>query len=319
MVLFCRRGGLFLRFGLAFNGSYVADDRKNCSVTADNGFGKLSVPLLDFVVLNKSDYVTINGIKYNIQEDFSDVNAASLTEYLNGIIRVTTPDSDLAVYYDSCSRIYFASLNDITINDCSYNLKLMLGLVNVILPISNNQIINVHKVLLCPDVGLYLSTPVLYLACNLGSNSYKNTQTSFTSMRILMRLTNSFFAKQPINNPNGDYTTTVRSSDLSDVRFTLIDANYHEVHLLSPMYLTIQIETIPDREDKQYNAPSNIQSTLQMNEYAYMHDLTERGKGYDLEEIDKYIYFEQPQNEQNEPQNVEKSSVSHQSDNDTKQ
>jgi hypothetical protein len=280
--------------------------------------------MANFVLLDKSDYIVINDVKYCIQDDFSDVNTASLVEYLNGIISVQTPEADIAVYYDSCSRIYFASMNDITINDCSYNLKLMLGLVNVTLPISNNQMLNVHgqgpqatesgyKVLLCPDVGLYLSTPVLYLACNLGSNSYKNTQSSFTSMRILMRLTNSFFAKQPINHPNGDYTTTVRCSDLSDVRFTLIDANYHEVHLLSPMYLTIQIETIPDAEDKQYNVPTNVQTQLQMSEYAYLRDLTERGLDYDLNTISDYIYIEQPnqhenqqQNEQqNEPKNVE--------------
>lgn len=265
--------------------------------------------MANFVLLDKSDYIVINDVKYYIQDDFSDVNTASLVEYLNGIISVQTPEANIEVYYDSCSRIYFASMNDITINDCSYNLKLMLGLVNVTLPISNNQMLNVHKVLLCPDVGLYLSTPVLYLACNLGSNSYKNTQSSFTSMRILMRLTNSFFAKQPINHPNGDYTTTVRCSDLSDVRFTLIDANYHEVHLLSPMYLTIQIETIPDAEDKQYNVPTNVQTQLQMSEYAYLRDLTERGLDYDIENIGNYIYLEQPnQHEnhlQNEPKNVE--------------
>ena len=115
-----------------------------------------------------------------------------------------------------------------------------------------------------------------------------------------MRLTNSFFAKQPINNPNGDYTTTVRCSDLSDVRFTLMDANYHEVHLLSPMYLTIQIESIPDAEDKQYNVPTNVQTQLQMSEYAYMRDLTERGHGYDLESISTYIYFDEPQQQQSE-------------------
>jgi hypothetical protein len=265
--------------------------------------------MANFVLLDKSDYIVINDVKYCIQDDFSDVNTASLVEYLNGIISVQTPEADIAVYYDSCSRIYFASMNDITINDCSYNLKLMLGLVNVTLPISNNHMLNVHKVLLCPDVGLYLSTPVLYLACNLGSNSYKNTQSSFTSMRILMRLTNSFFAKQPINHPNGDYTTTVRCSDLSDVRFTLIDANYHEVHLLSPMYLTIQIETIPDAEDKQYNVPTNVQTQLQMSEYAYLRDLTERGLDYDIENIGNYIYLEQPNQsvsqQQNEPKNVE--------------
>ena len=299
---------------------YEHNNRIYTNIASPNTeFCKMTITSLttmaNFVVLDRSDYIVINDEKYYIQEDFSDVNTASLVEYLNGIISVQTPATDIAVYYDSCSRIYFASMNDITINDCSYNLKLMLGLVNVTLPISNNQMINVHKVLLCPDVGLYLSTPVLYLACNLGSNSYKNTQTSFTSMRILMRLTNSFFAKQPINNPNGDYTTTVRCSDLSDVRFTLIDANYHEVHLLSPMYLTIQIETIPDAEDKQFNVPTNIQSTLSMSSYAYLRDNTERGMSYDIETIGNYIYLEQPQQQQNEPKNVE----NQQSDNDTKQ
>ena len=113
-----------------------------------------------------------------------------------------------------------------------------------------------------------------------------------------MRLTNSFFAKQPINHANGDYTTTVRCSDLSDVRFTLIDANYHEVKLLSPMYLTIQIEAIPDSPDKQYNIPENIQSTLQMTEFACLRDLTERGRDYNINNINQYIYLQPPQQEQ---------------------
>lgn len=294
---------------------YEHNNRIYTNITAPHTeFCKLTITSLttmaNFVVLNKSDYIVINEKTYNIQDDFSDVNTASLTEYLNGIISLTTPDTDIAVYYDSCSRIYFASLYDITINDCSYNLKLMLGLVNVPLPLTNNGMINLHKIVLCPDVGLYLSTPVLYLACNLGSNSYKNTtQQNFTSMRILMRLTNSFFAKQPINHANGDYTTTVRCSDLSDVRFTLMDANYHEVHLLSPMYLTVQIEPIPDAEDKQYNVPSNIQTTLSMSSYAYLRDLTERGMSYDLETIDNYIYFDEPPTQENQQENAQNTSV----------
>jgi hypothetical protein len=253
----------------------------------------------NFVVLGKHDYITINDVEYYIQEDFSDVNTASLTEYLNSIIKSITPQSDLEVYYDSCSRIYFTSLQDIVINNCSYNLKLMLGLINVDLPLSTTGMINLHKMILCPDVGFYLSTPVLYLSCNLGSSSYKNmTNKSFTSMRVLMRLTNSFFAKQPIVNVNGDYTTTIRCSDLSDVRFTLIDANYQEVNLLCPMYLTVQIEAIPDKDDSKYNVQDTIQTQVQMTNYAYMTDLTERGQDISLEEIDKYIYFKQPQQQQ---------------------
>ena len=90
-----------------------------------------------------------------------------------------------------------------------------------------------------------------------------------------------------------------------------MDANYQEVHLLSPMYLTIQIETIPDAEDKQYNVPTNLQSTLTMSSYAYLRDNTERGMSYDIENIGNYIYFEQPTQEQNDQKP--------QSNNDTKQ
>jgi hypothetical protein len=248
--------------------------------------------MANFVVLDKNDYITINDHTYRIQEDFSDVNTASLVEYLNGIMA----GSDVEAYYDSCSRIYFMSTNDITISACSYNLKLMLGLVNVSLPWSTTDgtepLGAVTKVLLCPDVGLYLSTPVLYLACNLGSKSYRTSNSGFTSMRILMRLTNSFFAKQPINNPNGDFTTTVRCSDLSDVRFTLIDANYHEVKLLSPMYLTVQLEAIPDTETDPTALRSASMPPLVMGPAAYLRDLTERGQEYS--ESDLELVFVMP-------------------------
>jgi hypothetical protein len=239
--------------------------------------------MANFVVLDTTDYITINDKTYNIQEDFSDVNTASLVEYLNGLMQ----SSGIEVYYDSCSRIYFTSMNDIVISDCSYNLRLMLGLVNVKLPISNNKMLNGgHKMLLCPDVGLYISTPVLYLACNLGSKSYRTSGNSFTSMRILMKLTNSLFAKQPIVNANGDFTTTVRCSDLSDVRFTLIDANYHEVKLLSPMYLTVQLEAIPDSQIDPIALAPTSSPQEQLQPAAYLRDLSERGKEYTDEQLE---------------------------------
>lgn len=262
---------------------YKHNNRIYTNITAPHTeYCKMTITSLttmaNFVVLDTSDYIIINGYRFNVQEDFSDVNTASLVEYLNGFLA----SKNLEAYYDSCSRVYFTSsdANHISIDDCSYNLRLMLGLVNVELPIETDD-----NYLLCPDVGLYLSTPVLYLACNLGSNSYRTAGNSFTSMRILMRLTNSFFAKQPIVNVNGDFTTTVKCSDLSDVRFTLIDANYHEVKLLTPMYLTVQIESIPDSEsDPVSKMPVQMQE-IQMNPAASIIDLTERGKEYTNEEI----------------------------------
>ena len=264
---------------------YQHNNRIYTNITAPHTeYCKMTITSLttiaNFVVLGTSDYIVINEHRYNIQEDYSDVNTASLVEYLNGLV----VDNKIVVYYDNCSRVYFTSsqTNHISIDDCSYNLRLMLGLVNVELPLQTDS-----GMLLCPDVGLYLSTPVLYLACNLGSNSYRTAGTSFTSMRILMRLTNSFFAKQPIVNVNGDFTTTVKCSDLSDVRFTLIDANYHEVKLLTPMYLTVQIESIPDAESDPVSKVPVPMEEVQMSPAANMIDLTERGREYTDKELEK--------------------------------
>ena len=272
---------------------YEHNNRIYTNITAPHTeYCKMTITSLttmaNFVVLGTSDYIVINKHRYNVQDDYSDVNTASLVEYLNELVST----NNIEVFYDSCSRIYFTSAetNNISIDDCSYNLRLMLGLVNVELPLQTNS-----GMLLCPDVGLYLSTPVLYLACNLGSNSYRTAGKSFTSMRILMRLTNSFFAKQPIVNVNGDFTTTVRCSDLSDVRFTLIDANYQEVKLLTPMYLTVQIESIPDSESDPVSKVPVPMQEAQMSPAANMIDLTERGREYTDKELGKMFIL--PANE----------------------
>ena len=38
-----------------------------------------------------------------------------------------------------------------------------------------------------------------------------------------------------------------------------------------------------------------------MSEFAYMRDLTERGMSYDLETIGNYIYFDEPQQQSEQP------------------
>ena len=255
--------------------------------------------MANIVVLSKDDYFKINNTIYNIDDDYSDISASSLTEHLNQLISAAPhAESDaLEFYCDHCSRIFIVSTYNFALNDCSYNMRLLLGLTNVQLPLQAESV-GVAYTMHFPDVGMFLSTPVLYLASNLGSNSYKNVSGSTTSMRILMRITNSFFAKQPIVAVNGDYTTTVRSSDLSDVRFTLVDANYHDIKLLSPMYLTVQIEAIPDKLDHEHDlskGPIDPFSVLRMSQYAYMHDLTERGVDVDESQLDSVIYFDEPQ------------------------
>ncbi len=65
-----------------------------------------------------------------------------------------------------------------------------------------------------------------------------------------MRLNNSYSAAYPIFATNGDFIVKVLSTDLSDMRFTLVDANYVEVKLLNPMYITISVEPIEDNTEE---------------------------------------------------------------------
>ena len=263
--------------------------------------------MANIVVLSKDDYFVLNGVKYCINDDYTEISASSLTESLNLLLQSVYGVDNVQFMYDQCDRIYITSDEPVNLTECSYNLKLLFGLVNVTLPLQSIQIdTNTYK-LLFPDVGMFLSTPVLYLASNLGSNSYKNIQKNTTSMRILMRITNSFFAKQPITTSNGDYTTTVRSSDLSDVHFILMDANYHVLKLLSPMYLTVEIEAIPDKLDYEKDfsqGPINPAEFISMNQFAYLRDLTERGEDVAEDEIETKIFIEPPQQQQEQAQNT---------------
>lgn len=255
-------------------------------------FCKLTITSLttmaNIIVLNKQDYFIMNNVKYTMDDDFTEVSTSSLVVYLNSLVE------GFEFFYDNCGRIYVRSESSLTLSDCSYNLKLLFGIINIKLPLTSTLSTDTY-ILQFPDVGMYLSTPVLYLASNIGTNSYKIAESS-TSMRILMRISNSFFAKQPITATNGDYTTLVKCSDLSDVRFTLLDANYHELTLLSPMYLTVEIECIPDKI-LEVEGPVNPETIIPTSTFAYMRDLTERGQDVDESQLDTLIYVGQNMNE----------------------
>ena len=91
--------------------------------------------MANIVVLAKGDYFVINGTRYVIDDDYSDVSASSLTEYLNILISNVTENEDLSFYCDRCSRIYIWCRSDFTFDECSYNMRLLLGLTNVELPL----------------------------------------------------------------------------------------------------------------------------------------------------------------------------------------
>lgn len=203
----------------------------------------------NIVVLNDTDYITVNQQTFVFTDNYTSMDVDTFVGLINTLIG---DNLDITFAYDTCNRIKATSDTlTVRIQDASYNVKLLMGLTNITLPLESSEISSVNT-LQISEVGAFLSTPVLYLASNIGYNSYKNISDSgyLTSMRIVMRLNNSYSAAYPIFATNGDFIVKVLSTDLSDMRFTLVDANYVEVKLLNPMYITISVEPIEDNTEE---------------------------------------------------------------------
>ena len=111
--------------------------------------------------------------------------------------------------------------------------------------------VDVKQEVVVESVGFKLSTPVLYLLSYVGAKTFKNKldesdKSYMATLRIAMRIDNSFSANFPIMSGNSDFQTVIKSNDLSNVMFWLVDANLKELTLLSPLYITIHVFQIPD-------------------------------------------------------------------------
>ena len=200
------------------------------------------------LILTTEDYFVINGTKYSFLMDYTDLNTESFCEIVDDLIA-----SD--GYYcecDTASRIHFFAQNEFELSDASYNTRLLLGLHDIELPLVskyNEKVETDQKQEIQIDsVGYTLSTPVLYLLCNVGPKTFQND----SCLRTAMSITNSFSANYPIVAGNSDFETIVRSNDLTNLEFRLVDANLKDLKLLAPMYLTILIEGIQDPDHNIY-------------------------------------------------------------------
>jgi hypothetical protein len=210
------------------------------------------------VVLEKNDYLTINNHKFTFDADYTNLNPDTFADLCNKKISTAFALLNVPIIIkfstDTCKRINITCQNvKITINDCTYNVALLLGINREKLPITSETLdVEVQfgqaDIICMKNVGMSLSTPILYLLSNVGYNSYKNAvnKKHLTSTRIVMRLNNSYTPSMPILAANGDFTSICNSNDLADLRLTLVDANLQEIRLLNPMYVTLTVEPVPD-------------------------------------------------------------------------
>ena len=213
----------------------------------------------NIIVLNKDDYIIINDIKYQFKDNYTNINLEAFIELLKDLTQ-----NDVAVegeinplslngidfYIDNTSRLYFYSERPFVINDASYNVKLITGIYHQNLPLTSSFNPETDKYYVqAISSGFNLLTPVLYLCSNIAIKSYRNADdSSLNGSKIVMRVNNSFSTSMPIINNNADFETVLLSNDLSMLEFRLVDANMHDIHLLSPLYLSVQVRSVADTD-----------------------------------------------------------------------
>ena len=214
------------------------------------------------LILSTSDYFTINDKQYFFQNDYTDLNSESFVEIVDDMIA----DDGYYCELDSASRIHFFAVNEFVLGDMTYNCRLLFGLVDIALPIWSKEDPDIdtdnNQEIMIPTVGFTLSTPVLYLLSNIGAKTFKNSDydSAFqTSLKTAMRLNNSYSANYPIVSGNSDFQSVIKSNDLTNCQFMLVDANLHEITLLSPLYITLRISGIEEEDKNIYSLMLNQQ------------------------------------------------------------
>ena len=187
-----------------------------------------------FEVLNKEDFLLFRKdwieILVRFQESYSDLNAETFALLLNEDLK----DYSISCNVDYTNRIRFSAEGEFSLIDASYNVKLLLGIYDETLPLVSKD-----GVLQCAAVGQFLSTSILYLIGSIGSKCYvkDREENGYKNRRVLMRINNSFSANFPVIANNAEFRVYCLSNDLSNIDFELVDARFHKVKLLCPMYL----------------------------------------------------------------------------------
>lgn len=210
-------------------------------------------------ILKKSDYITIDGSKIYMNDDYSNLRHDEFAATLNQLL-----PNGLLITLDNCNRFVFTSPNLFTIGETSYNLRVVLGLH----PFDTLELIpawvNAVYVYVIPTVGFMLSTPILYLVSNVGQQTFRYSRSSrnIQSTAIVMRINNSFSPNFPITALNGEFVTNILGSNISNLWFQLVDANLIELDLLSPLYISISIRPIISEHQPNVILPDVINPTV---------------------------------------------------------
>ena len=187
-------------------------------------------------------------------DDYTKLGPEEFAELLNEKLQ---DDYGITCGSDNCNRICFASNVLFWFNDISYNVKLLLGVYTW-----KDDDIKAGKLKAVPNghggyalrinsVGMYLSTPILYLVSNIGDASLRNNSddiVNIQSCNTVLKINNSFSPNIPIVAGGDGTASIIPSGYVSGAVFILVDANMRQVDLLNPMYVTLTLEPLSGYE-----------------------------------------------------------------------
>lgn len=205
----------------------------HCRLTVTNLTTKAT-----FVVLNENDYITINNVRYYFQDEYSEMTIDAVVSVLNELLI----DAKITASNDNVGRLVLSSTTPFVISDMTYNVKMITGFYNDSLPLSSN-----NNIIAASSAGFSLLTPILYLVSNLGAKCYDNIDELYCDRKVLMRVSNSFSSSYPIVNSNMEFSSVIPVNSLSNIEFRLVDANMHDVKLLTPMYISVQTDSLEEK------------------------------------------------------------------------
>ena len=210
-------------------------------------------------MLHKLDYIIVNDSKYNFTDNYGELSNDGFGALLDTLLEPLK----IAASIDNLGRLILSSDNQFTINDMSYNAKMISGFYNDPFPIVAEQRTDEKYYVAARSIGHPLSTPILYLISNLGAKCYENVDDTYSNCTILMRVSNSFTSGYPIINGNAEFTSIVPVNSLSNIEFRLVDANKHDIMLLSPMYLSIQADSVETEDETKIDLMQAQQQLMQ--------------------------------------------------------
>ena len=142
---------------------------------------------------------------------------------------------------DLTNKLIINANKEFVIKDASHRAKMLLGLYHTHLPIAST-----NKRLFCVSSPLLWYGNVLYLTARTDFVSVVNTDNKEITRSIAYKVNELLYPGVPINCRLPGSWSVISSDQLSSLEFTLVDFQLEPVILQSPLFLSLEIQSIND-------------------------------------------------------------------------